>query len=100
MVVAHDSGGPKTDIVVPTLREDPGRGVGFLASDEASYASAFEAALALDGDDLTAVQARARATSERFSDAVFAGHFATLLVGDDAQPGCRHLLTRACSNDR
>ena len=96
--MAHDSGGPKADIVVPTLREDPERGVGFLASDEASYASAFQAALALDGDELAVVQARARATSKRFSDAAFAEHFTALLVGDvgdGAQSGCRLLLTRA-----
>ena len=81
VVVAHDSGGPKLDIVCPTLLEDPQRGVGLLARDEKGYAAAMRHALVgLGPGELGQVAARAVAQSRRFSDAKFAEAVVDLAV--------------------
>ena len=90
MTVAHDSGGPKADIIAPTLREDPAKGLGFLAKDEASYAAALEEALGMfkggprggGGEALAALQERTCASCARFSDQAFADRLTAVLVGD------------------
>ena len=65
--VAHDSGGPRADIVVPWL----GKPTGMLASSAASYAHAIHSILALTEQEYGAMQVSARASVSRFSDAAF-----------------------------
>jgi len=71
VVVAHESGGPKVDIVCPTVDEDKENGVGFLADSAESFASAMRRALDLSSDHRTEVTSHARARSAMFSDAAF-----------------------------
>lgn len=67
--VVHDSGGPREDIVV-----DLGDGAtGFRASTEDEFAAAFEAALALPGEEKVAMRERARRSAVRFSEEEFRG---------------------------
>ncbi|OAX80215.1 hypothetical protein ACJ72_05454 [Emergomyces africanus] len=66
--VVHDSGGPRQDIVV-----DLGEGAtGFRATTEAEFAAAFEAAFALPEEEKVAMRLRARESSRRFTDEMFA----------------------------
>ncbi|KAG5297453.1 alpha-1,2-mannosyltransferase alg-11 [Histoplasma ohiense] len=66
--VVHDSGGPRQDIVV-----DLGEGAtGFRATTEPEFAAAFEAVLALPIEERVAMRLRARRSSKRFTDEVFA----------------------------
>jgi len=103
--IAHNSGGPKLDIV------DPGR-TGFLAATEAEYASALHRIFSsrsaggrhgADGDevDCDAVAAAARESSARFSDEQFSLSLFASLVGplndavDDATAAARAAGTDA-----
>jgi len=99
LTVAHDSAGPQMDIVKPALAvaaasseassEASGGGeaaaaspgVGFLARDARSYAAALAAALRLTAAARRAVVAAAQQQSSKFSDGVFAAHFARLATG-------------------
>jgi alpha-1,2-mannosyltransferase len=101
VTVAHDSAGPQMDIVKPALAvaaassEASGGssgggggeataaspGVGFLARDARSYAAALAAALRLTPAARRAVVAAAQQQSFKFSDGVFAAHFARLATG-------------------
>ena len=70
VVVAHDSGGPRSDIVSPGA-------TGFLASDAASYADAVQRVGRMSPPELAslrdkALQSSARFTEEAFSDGVWA----------------------------
>ncbi|OJD25018.1 hypothetical protein ACJ73_03622, partial [Blastomyces percursus] len=66
--IVHDSGGPRQDIVI-----DLGEGgTGFRATTELEFAAAFEAALALPEEERVAMRLRARESSRRFSDEMFA----------------------------
>eukprot|EP00277_Geminigera_cryophila_P004139 CAMPEP_0179416576 /NCGR_PEP_ID=MMETSP0799-20121207/6874_1 /TAXON_ID=46947 /ORGANISM="Geminigera cryophila, Strain CCMP2564" /LENGTH=468 /DNA_ID=CAMNT_0021189461 /DNA_START=76 /DNA_END=1478 /DNA_ORIENTATION=- len=65
--IAHDSGGPRADIVV----EWQGSATGKLASCAQSYAQAIHTILALPPKELTNMQLAARASVSRFSDATF-----------------------------
>ena len=68
VTVAHNSGGPKADIVVPFQ----GAPTGFLAATEGEYAHAFARVFAMDeATELTPLRASARASIGRFSDEVF-----------------------------
>lgn len=68
VVVAHNSGGPKADIV----RHGE---TGYLAETADEYAQCLAAALALPRERRAAVQRAARASVERFSDAAFGQQF-------------------------
>lgn len=71
VVLAHNSGGPKLDIVVPF----EGGQTGFLASDEDSYADAIERILALPAADRLRIRRNARQSAARFSDEEFQACF-------------------------
>jgi len=74
--VAHNSGGPKADIVVPYH----GMQTGFLAATEEEYAHAFARVFAMnEATELTPLRASARASIERFSDEVFLLEFSPLI---------------------
>jgi len=71
VVLAHDSGGPKLDIVV----DHDGQRTGFRASDADSYASSLNAIFALSADALMDIRRNARESVKRFSDAQFSETF-------------------------
>jgi alpha-1,2-mannosyltransferase len=76
IVVAHNSGGPKSDIVVPYQ----GRETGFLATTAEEYASAIHKALTLSQSEATVLRRTAQASSTRFSDEVFAHRFTAMVL--------------------
>lgn len=71
VVLAHNSGGPKLDIVV----DHDGRRTGFLASDADSYASCLNTIFTLSPDTLMDIRRNARESVKRFSDARFSETF-------------------------
>ncbi|CAG0916366.1 unnamed protein product [Notodromas monacha] len=71
IVVAHDSGGPKMDIVVP-WEDHP---TGFLAVDPSSYAECFMNILKMDTNARQSIIQYARASVHRFSDKKFMERF-------------------------
>jgi len=68
VVVAHNSGGPRMDIVVP---HDGPDAVGFLATTPQEYAACLARALGMSKQDAAALRLRARESVRRFSDEVF-----------------------------
>ena len=78
--IAHASGGPQADIVVPwppTPAPPPRGPTGLLAATAAEYAAGLRALRGRDADPAAAaeMQARGRAAAGRFSDAGFAAAF-------------------------
>lgn len=71
IVLAHDSGGPRMDIVI----EWDGKPTGFLASDEKSYASAMETIFALSPEERSVICHNARHSVDRFSEKAFENGF-------------------------
>ncbi|KAL2087438.1 hypothetical protein ACEWY4_016266 [Coilia grayii] len=71
VILAHKSGGPKLDIVVPY----EGGQTGFLADDEDSYADAMERILSLTAAERMEIRRRARNSVTRFSDQEFEASF-------------------------
>ncbi|KIX95263.1 uncharacterized protein Z520_09180 [Fonsecaea multimorphosa CBS 102226] len=67
--VVHNSGGPKLDIVVPF----EGQPVGFHAETEDEFADAFARVTAMSPQERYAMRLRGRASTKRFTEAVFAG---------------------------
>jgi alpha-1,2-mannosyltransferase len=76
LVVAHKSGGPQSDIIVPL----EGRQTGFLASSCEEYASCMKEALSMDRSLMIEVRKSARSSALRFSDEVFSVSFEAALV--------------------
>ncbi|XP_061579275.1 GDP-Man:Man(3)GlcNAc(2)-PP-Dol alpha-1,2-mannosyltransferase-like [Cololabis saira] len=75
IVLAHKSGGPKLDIVVPF----EGRQTGFLADSEDSYAAAMETILALSPSERLEIRRSARESVGRFSDQEFEACFSAAM---------------------
>lgn len=71
VMLAHKSGGPKLDIVVPF----EGGQTGFLADDEESYAEAIDRILALPPTTRLQIRRNARQSVARFSDQEFEACF-------------------------
>ena len=71
VVLAHNSGGPKLDIVV----DHNGRRTGFLAADADSYASCLKTIFTLSAGTLTEIRRNARESVKRFADAQFTETF-------------------------
>ena len=70
--VAHDSGGPRADIVVPF----EGATTGFRATTAEEYADRMHDILSMTADEFAGVQRRARASvRHRFSDQAFDREF-------------------------
>lgn len=76
ITIAHDSGGPKSDIVVP--RE--GRPTGLLASSAEAYADAIYKAFTMDASQVDEMRKNARKSATRFSDEQFNTNFKTALL--------------------
>lgn len=73
LVVAHNSGGPKSDIITP-------RKTGFLASTAEEYADAIHQALSLDAKEAQTMREKASKSAMRFSDQVFVDSFKNIIV--------------------
>jgi len=73
IVVAHNSGGPKSDIII----DDD---AGFLASTDAEYADFINKALTMSPDQAERIRTNARESAKRFSDEVFAKSFEKAVV--------------------
>uniref|UniRef100_A0A8C5LS27 GDP-Man:Man(3)GlcNAc(2)-PP-Dol alpha-1,2-mannosyltransferase n=1 Tax=Leptobrachium leishanense TaxID=445787 RepID=A0A8C5LS27_9ANUR len=71
IILAHDSGGPKMDIVIPY----EGQKTGFLADSEESYAAAMDQILSLTPEERLAIRQNARRSVTRFSDDEFESNF-------------------------
>lgn len=117
LTIAHDSGGPRCDIVRPFH----GAATGFLAGDEAAYADALEVifratgpgtktnahvrcsspavAAALARFDPVAMAAAARASTSRFSDEEFALGFLAVALAP-VQDGLEDAAARAAADKR
>ncbi|XP_025909085.1 GDP-Man:Man(3)GlcNAc(2)-PP-Dol alpha-1,2-mannosyltransferase [Nothoprocta perdicaria] len=67
VILAHNSGGPKLDIVVPY----EGHITGFLAEDEDSYAETMARILSLSPEKRLEIREKARQSVHRFSDRHF-----------------------------
>uniref|UniRef100_F6W757 GDP-Man:Man(3)GlcNAc(2)-PP-Dol alpha-1,2-mannosyltransferase n=2 Tax=Ornithorhynchus anatinus TaxID=9258 RepID=F6W757_ORNAN len=67
VILAHDSGGPKLDIVVP----HEGNITGFLAESEESYAETIAHILSLSPEERLQIRRNARQSVSRFSDQEF-----------------------------
>ena len=70
LVIAHNSGGPKMDIVVPSSGETS---VGFLANDVETYSDALMECLLMKEGARVALCNRARQSLSRFSNEAFDG---------------------------
>ncbi|KAK7903211.1 asparagine-linked glycosylation protein [Exophiala xenobiotica] len=66
--VVHNSGGPKLDIVVPY----EGKPIGFHAETDKEFAEAFARVASLEPQERFAMRVRGRASTKRFTEAVFA----------------------------
>ncbi|XP_050039004.1 GDP-Man:Man(3)GlcNAc(2)-PP-Dol alpha-1,2-mannosyltransferase [Dermacentor andersoni] len=71
LMVAHNSGGPKMDIVT----DYDNKRTGFLADSVSSYTAAFRTILEMAPDERRQTRETARLSSERFSDEVFSESF-------------------------
>ncbi|KAJ8282207.1 hypothetical protein COCON_G00047260 [Conger conger] len=71
VILAHKSGGPKLDIIIP----HDGQPTGFLADDEDSYADAMERILGLTPASRLEIRRNARLSVARFSDQEFEASF-------------------------
>lgn len=83
IVIAHNSGGPKSDIVVPyydvITNDCPGTTTttttGFLATTVEEYAERIHYIMSLDAKEISVIRHNAIASSKRFTDDVFAQSF-------------------------
>ncbi|XP_041359007.1 GDP-Man:Man(3)GlcNAc(2)-PP-Dol alpha-1,2-mannosyltransferase-like isoform X2 [Gigantopelta aegis] len=73
--LAHNSGGPKLDIVIPHNGEQ----TGFLADDVPSYADAMETIFNMSDKERLKIQMNARESVQKFSDEEFECSFLTLM---------------------
>ncbi|XP_017886989.1 GDP-Man:Man(3)GlcNAc(2)-PP-Dol alpha-1,2-mannosyltransferase-like [Ceratina calcarata] len=71
IVVAHDSGGPKADII----ETQPGSQNGFLATEPEEYAKIMAHIIRMDPEERNAIKLVARASVNRFSGEVFEREF-------------------------
>lgn len=71
ITIAHDSGGPKSDIVIPFN----GNPTGLLASNAEAYADAIFKAFTMDESQVAEMRKNARISAARFSDERFNTNF-------------------------
>lgn len=75
IVLAHNSGGPKLDIVIPYNNS----ATGFLASTEAEYARAMKIIFTMNSDKSLLIRQNARNSVARFSEEEFETNFLTVM---------------------
>jgi alpha-1,2-mannosyltransferase len=73
ITIAHNSGGPKLDIVKPGE-------TGFLATTADEYASCIHQALTMKSSQTDIIRNKAQQSSLRFSDEVFAESFQKVIL--------------------
>lgn len=71
IILAHNSGGPKLDIVV----EHDGQQTGYLASDVDSYAEAIRTIFSMSSQERVKMRLAARDSVQRFSEEMFEDSF-------------------------
>jgi alpha-1,2-mannosyltransferase len=76
LVIAHNSGGPKADIITPLN----GNKTGYLAATAEEYADAMNDAFSLEKARATEIRRNARKSASRFSDEVFNDAFKKAIV--------------------
>ena len=86
VVIAHNSGGPKSDIVVPYLNDlsvntssSTTTTTGFLATSVEEYAERIHDIMSLDKKEISVIRQNAMESSKRFTDEVFAQAFRTAM---------------------
>jgi len=79
LVIAHDSGGPKTDIIQVDDPKNKIAGTGFLATTQEEYAEAIYKALTMNRKNSQDMRRRAQASATRFSDDAFDKSFEQVL---------------------
>jgi alpha-1,2-mannosyltransferase len=86
VVIAHNSGGPKSDIVVPYLNDlsvttssTTTTTTGFLATSVEEYAERIHDIMSLDKKEISVIRQNAMESSKRFTDEVFAQAFRTAM---------------------
>jgi alpha-1,2-mannosyltransferase len=82
IVIAHNSGGPKSDIVVP-LHDNTQNTMlttGFLASNVDEYAECIHYILTLEQNEISAIRTNAIESAKRFTDDVFAQSFKNVML--------------------
>lgn len=70
IMVAHNSGGPKSDIVLES-NHDPTKRTGYLATTADEYANRIHEILSMKSHDAAVIRQNARVSAQRFSDEVF-----------------------------
>lgn len=75
VTLAHDSGGPKLDILSPY----DGHPTGFLASDIETYAAAMETIFSLPEKQNSDIRENARKSVTRFSESEFENGFISVV---------------------
>ena len=75
VMLAHNSGGPRADIIIP----HQGDKTGFLASDENSYSEALTDIFCMTEEERLRLKQNAKNSVLRFSDAQFERSFVTHL---------------------
>ncbi len=68
ITVAHDSGGPKMDIIIPNVN-------GFLASDSKSFSDILYKIVNMDSNQIKEIRTKARESVDRFSEEEFENTF-------------------------
>ena len=81
VMLAHDSGGPKLDIV----KDFNDHRTGFLASDVDSYAQAMRDIFKLNEKDSVSLRKNARESVERFSESEFEIGFLSTIENEMSQ---------------
>lgn len=71
ITIAHDSGGPKSDIIVP----QDGQPTGLLASSAEAYSDALYQAFTMNAEEAAELRRRAQSSATRFSDEQFVSSF-------------------------
>jgi alpha-1,2-mannosyltransferase len=85
IVIAHNSGGPKSDIVLPQHRKGTSNCAamstnGFLASTVHEYAEQIHNILSMELEVMNTIRKNATESAKRFTDEVFAESFATAML--------------------
>jgi alpha-1,2-mannosyltransferase len=73
ITIAHDSGGPKSDIITPPT-------TGFLATTETQYAQAMQHVFSMSASEQQAIRDAARVSMARFNDQEFEVSFTKAIM--------------------
>lgn len=75
IMIAHNSGGPKLDILARSKTDNAAAPPGFLCDTAASYAATIEKILRMDDAQLDSIRKAARQRASAFSDEIFDANF-------------------------